>query len=341
MDATARAQVVGSESVYLLFCVAEDGGRPVQKGSAAVRFRDLLAVAAKMDAANVAEPDADELASWRRRYREENENLFREGTLLPVRFGTVFDSREAVEAFLAASYLTLRAAISRMRGKAEFDVELRWHLPEVLREIAQEEGLRGGLDSAQGSQLERGRLLFEAAERKRAKLVQDAHRRLAAVAVESCEGAPTDDSVIMTTSYLVERSAEEAFDRAMGDLGREGASYLHYKYVGPLPPYAFVPLAFAKGNFELIDRARRTLGLPERASFREIKAAYRRLSSRHHPDRSPDDAEAAQRFRAVAEAYEVLQAYCRGCEGAAVAGRDKEYSFLPAAVNKVFLVRKR
>ena len=48
------------------------------------------------------------------------------------------------------------------------------------------------------------------------------------------------------------------------------------------------------------------LGVPPAASLDEIKAAYRRLAMAHHPDRNPNDAQAAARFRVVAEAYAIL-----------------------------------
>lgn len=43
-----------------------------------------------------------------------------------------------------------------------------------------------------------------------------------------------------------------------------------------------------------------------KAPAAEIKAAYRRLGHKHHPDRNPNDPEAPARFRRVAEAYHVL-----------------------------------
>jgi curved DNA-binding protein len=49
-----------------------------------------------------------------------------------------------------------------------------------------------------------------------------------------------------------------------------------------------------------------TLGIERGADEKEIKRAYRRLAREHHPDVNPDDNQAAERFRAVSEAYEVL-----------------------------------
>jgi DnaJ-class molecular chaperone len=50
----------------------------------------------------------------------------------------------------------------------------------------------------------------------------------------------------------------------------------------------------------------RTLGVKRGASEAEIKAAYRRLARRHHPDVNPGDKGAAERFKEINEAHEVL-----------------------------------
>jgi len=48
------------------------------------------------------------------------------------------------------------------------------------------------------------------------------------------------------------------------------------------------------------------LGVDREADMNTIKRAYRKLAMKYHPDRNPDDAEAAEHFREVTEAYEVL-----------------------------------
>lgn len=48
------------------------------------------------------------------------------------------------------------------------------------------------------------------------------------------------------------------------------------------------------------------LGLQKGATEDEIKKAYRKLAVKYHPDRNPDDKEAAEKFREATEAYEVL-----------------------------------
>ncbi|MEV6154949.1 DnaJ domain-containing protein [Nonomuraea sp. NPDC052129] len=48
------------------------------------------------------------------------------------------------------------------------------------------------------------------------------------------------------------------------------------------------------------------LGVDQRATALDIKKAYRRLARQLHPDLHPGDAAAAERFKKVTEAYDVL-----------------------------------
>ena len=49
-----------------------------------------------------------------------------------------------------------------------------------------------------------------------------------------------------------------------------------------------------------------TLGVGKSATTTEIKKAYRKKAMKYHPDRNPGDLEAENKFKAAAEAYEVL-----------------------------------
>ncbi len=48
------------------------------------------------------------------------------------------------------------------------------------------------------------------------------------------------------------------------------------------------------------------LGVPSSATHDEIKKAYRKLASKHHPDKNRSDPKAAERFKGISEAYQVL-----------------------------------
>lgn len=50
-----------------------------------------------------------------------------------------------------------------------------------------------------------------------------------------------------------------------------------------------------------------TLGVSRKATDKEIKAAYRKLARQHHPDANQGNQEAEEKFKEIAEAYEVLK----------------------------------
>src|SRR5690242_1436292 len=50
----------------------------------------------------------------------------------------------------------------------------------------------------------------------------------------------------------------------------------------------------------------KTLGVAKTATDKEIKAAYRKLARKHHPDVNPGNKAAEAKFKEIGEAYEVL-----------------------------------
>ncbi|HDP26354.1 MAG TPA: J domain-containing protein [Deltaproteobacteria bacterium] len=65
-------------------------------------------------------------------------------------------------------------------------------------------------------------------------------------------------------------------------------------------------------RYQEIDAARTILELPESATMKEIKASYRRLIRRWHPDRCGDNADqCVEMTRKLIAAYETILTYCK------------------------------
>jgi hypothetical protein len=101
-------------------------------------------------------------------------------------------------------------------------------------------------------------------------------------------------------NYFEGLTAEEAAEREAADR-RTADGYSnakHYAWGGPGDG--------TRSRDEM--RALDVLGLESDATFDEVRAAWRTLAKESHPDIKPGDPEAAQRFREVQAAYDVLRA---------------------------------
>ena len=57
----------------------------------------------------------------------------------------------------------------------------------------------------------------------------------------------------------------------------------------------------------MMDDPYKVLGVSPDASDEEIKKAYRRLAKKYHPDRNPDDREAAKKMQEINDAYDRIK----------------------------------
>lgn len=100
--------------------------------------------------------------------------------------------------------------------------------------------------------------------------------------------------------YFEGLSPEEAAEREArekSDAGRWKTS-THHQWAGPGDG--------SRSRDEM--RALDALGCASDATFEDIRIAWRGLAKANHPDLKPDDKDAAQRFREIQAAWDVLKA---------------------------------
>lgn len=63
-------------------------------------------------------------------------------------------------------------------------------------------------------------------------------------------------------------------------------------------------------KFEMIDKARKILGLGEEADKEEIKRKYRDLMKKYHPDKTSGNEEYSEKSKDINWAYSIIASYC-------------------------------
>jgi hypothetical protein len=174
------------------------------------------------------------------------------GTVLPLRFGTVFGSAdELVGQFLEPRHDELADLMRDFEGRVELTVKAFYRENVILGEIVRENPGIAHLRAASQSGPEattyplRIDLGERVAHELRNRTQRDAKELLAALrplalAVE-IDTQPIEHQVLRA-SFLVERKRVHAFDKKVDELAQRQAKRMQFKYVGPLAPHSFVNL---------------------------------------------------------------------------------------------------
>lgn len=181
------------------------------------------------------------------------EEVLKRSDVLPFSFGTVANNDEEVrEILLRDGYEALHEQLEYIRGCVELEVKVFWRQDRLFFEIAQENeevrALRDTIsqlpDDAAGEKLTLGQLTEAEIELKSAWEADAVLDVLEQHAVDLLVSPNLNDTMLLNAAFLVERSREGEFDGAVYGLGEAQAGRLIFNYVGPLPPYSFINLAF-------------------------------------------------------------------------------------------------
>lgn len=99
--------------------------------------------------------------------------------------------------------------------------------------------------------------------------------------------------------------------KALGESGNWDEAVREYKAIAESnPSEPGIQKEVRNAELELKKSKRKDyykiLGVEKDATDNDIKKAYRRLAIIHHPDKNPEDEEAAEKFKEIGEAYETL-----------------------------------
>jgi len=209
-----------------------------------VRFRKLAALTSAAPPGRVRARRADLL-----RHFDVLAAAFERGTVVPLRFGIVFDDEDAlVRDFLEPRHEELTRLLRELRERVELRVTAHYREQAILAEIVREsprvarlrdQTLGGG---AQPLLLELGELVSAELQARTARDGRGILERLGKLSLAYDVSDEQIEHQLLRASFLVERKRVKAFDKAMDELASAQEGRVDFTYVGPLPPHSFVSL---------------------------------------------------------------------------------------------------
>lgn len=183
------------------------------------------------------------------------EQVLKDWTLLPVRFGTVANGASPdrdIRRLLEKRKIEFEDLLRDMEGRVELGVKALWKdealvFQELLAENPPIRRLRDSLAAKplQASHFDRIRLgetIKRALERKRVSEAARINGPLRRIACRATENPVVLDRMILNASFLVDKEREGEFDSAVAQMDGEQGGRVTFKYVGPVPPYNFVSI---------------------------------------------------------------------------------------------------
>lgn len=178
------------------------------------------------------------------------EEVMREFVILPVRFGTVGPSTEAIqEQVLNGRYEELNRLVAEMEGRVELGLKAFWYEEVIFQEIVEENPpIRRLSDTLMSRPAEEtyydrirlGEMVGAAMERKRDEDAEEILARLRPLTYKTRTNKVITDRMVLNGAFLVDQSCEAEFDEAVQKLDAQMGHRLMFKYVGLVPPYNFV-----------------------------------------------------------------------------------------------------
>jgi hypothetical protein len=170
---------------------------------------------------------------------------------VPFRFGVMCPSDDDVASgILEDRRDQLAELLERLEPNVQMVLKVYYHEQAVLREILEAEPEIAQLreatrerpeEAARNECVRLGDLINKAILQRRERDSADILERLDSVVLGADEQPPEKELTVLNAPFLVERARLEEFEQAVEDVAEERADRMHFKLLGPMPAYNFLP----------------------------------------------------------------------------------------------------
>lgn len=178
------------------------------------------------------------------------EEVMKEYTVLPARFGTIAEDEEKVKQILEKESGNFKTLLAKMEGKKELglkavfkeniynDILVKYEdiriLKEKLANLPPEKTIY--------QRVEIGRMVQEALEKEKERYKSQILDVLSPLVEELKINNNYGERMFLSAAFLINKDKEELFDQKVQEFDAKYGEKVNFKYVGTVPPFNFVNL---------------------------------------------------------------------------------------------------
>lgn len=184
-------------------------------------------------------------------HHEVLKRLRQKHTVLPMSFGLIADSPEAVRKILANNREVFVEQLRRVAGKMEMGLRVVWDVPNIFEYFVEthpelkalrDRFFHGGRQPSQDELIELGRTFDRLLNEDRATHTQTVASVLHSRGFESKENKPRHEREVMHLAFLIGQNAQKEFEDGVIEVARRFDNHYAFDFNGPWPPHNFVEL---------------------------------------------------------------------------------------------------
>jgi hypothetical protein len=259
-DRAAAANSLGLEPAvpvargrnYLYAIVA--GGEPWSYQSLGIEGNDVYTITHGHVAAVVSSLASPKIRPQRANLAAHQavlKRLMADTTPLPMAFGTIAASPEAIRGILVKNQRAFQEQLQRVAGKVEMGLRVAWDVPNIFEyfvnthaelRLARDLLVGARREFTQEEKIELGRMFDRLLHEDRENYVQEVERALASACFEMKVNQCRNEHEVMNLACLVGRNKQEEFDAAVFAAAKLFDNNFSFDYSGPWAPHNFVEL---------------------------------------------------------------------------------------------------
>jgi hypothetical protein len=278
-----------------------------------VSFRDISAIVSETDSRPLKSLSKESLAQMLVHHQKTIEGLMVKGgpVVLPMRLGTIANSRQEVRRILETGYGLIVDTLKKYEKLVEVDLVATWNaFSDILNEISRHpdiETLKNGMLS-QSDMIKVGMMVQEKLKEKNKAVELKIMDALSQLSQDIKIHEVMNDEMVTNSAFLLKEDKQDQFEEVIRQIDKDFKGVLNFKLVGPLPCYSFSTIEVKELSPDEVILAKTELGLEEKSSASEIKKAYLGKAKLFHPDALPVNGNDEQ-FNRINKAYQILREY--------------------------------